>query len=476
MIEHVRRLLDDSRLMIDTTNGRRTAASHLKSVSETDRGVDLKRLMTEMNVPDRELQARMPVGMALEVNLSRKQWWIFTKPVGHLKVMCVSPTRSLIGGAEPRPMSGEDVSRLLREMPPPVAQVPSTVVIVSTSGFTLDAREKVDRTTSRTIILAEVNHAGGWTVYGPSETKALNDLLDPEADAEKRARLSAAIEDRRVDLLGGGIAADKLSARTQLPIGLVETELKTYAKQHGLAAKRIDGRVVLYSEGSSPLAASAGDTGGSDMPMVDRIKSLFGLKGDTEKKIAFLSERRAALSQQRDRAYDEISALEKKDVELRDEFGKATAMQTKKRITSQLLQLRKDIERRQQMLGVFNQQLNVVSTHLHNLELVHTGTSAKLPDSEEIASDAAAAEEMLARLQADNEVADSVGGLSTISMSAEEQALFEELERESGGETPSTTKIDLAHAEPPDVDQPARQPSPPQRATPPRQRGEAEPG
>ena len=97
------------------------------------------------------------------------------------------------------------------------------------------------------------------------------------------------------------------------------------------------------------------------------------------------------------------------------------------------MQLRKDIERRQQMLAVLNQQVNVVSTHLHNLELTQQGERAELPDTEEIANDAAAAEEMLAKLQADNELADSVsgtvsGGSATAGMSEEEQAMFAELE------------------------------------------------
>ena len=56
-----------------------------------------------------------------------------------------------------------------------------------------------------------------------------------------------------------------------------------------------------------------------------------------------------------------------------------------------------------------------------------------MPDSEEIANDAAAAEEMLAQLQAYNDVAETVGGIATSGMSEEEQALFEELEREAKG-------------------------------------------
>jgi hypothetical protein len=146
------------------------------------------------------------------------------------------------------------------------------------------------------------------------------------------------------------------------------------------------------------------------------------------------------LGQQRDRSYEEIATLETKDAELREQFKNAGPELMKRRITSQLLQLRKDIERRQQLLNVLNQQVNVVSTHLHNLELVQQGQSAKLPDSEEMASDAAAAEEMLATLQESSEMAESVGGVATGGMSAEEQALYDELLRETGAATTETVK------------------------------------
>ena len=172
------------------------------------------------------------------------------------------------------------------------------------------------------------------------------------------------------------------------------------------------------------------------MPMIDRIKSLFGRRGENEKKIAFLSERRTALSQQRDRAYEEIGNLEGKDSELRDQFKSASSELAKRRVTGQLLQLRKDMERRQQLLGVLNQQINVVSTHLHNLELVQQGQTAKLPNSDEMAEDAAKAEEMLADLEASGDLASSIGPAGTMGMSDEEQALYDELLKESSaGET-----------------------------------------
>ncbi len=431
LVEHVVQLLGDSRLRIDTVNGNR-AVSSMKHTAPNrfDRGTDVKRVMSEMNVPDRELQKRMPLGEQMEVTFWQRKMLIFKKVVGRMRVMCVSPTRALVAGETPRPMTTQEITKAMTELPPALGGVPTTVVLLSTAGFTLEAHETAERRPERTLVLVEPNDAGGWSVYGPPETKGLVDLFDPEGDQAKRERIHGLIEEMRVDLLTSGIATDKLAAKAQLPLQLIESELKSYAKSNpGLVAKRLDGRVVLFREGSAPAASS----GAKDMAFVDRIKSLFARKGETEKKIAVLAEQRTAFSQQLDRSYEEIGALEKRDAELREEFKNTTGVVTKRRVTSQLVQLRKDIERRQQLIGVLNQRINVVSTHLHNLELVRSDENAKLPDSEEIAQDAAAAEEMLAELQADNEVAQSVGSVATTGMSEEEQALFDELEQEGKG-------------------------------------------
>jgi len=211
--------------------------------------------------------------------------------------------------------------------------------------------------------------------------------------------------------------------------------------------------------------------GGLDMPFIDRVKALFSGKGEVEKKIAFLAERRAALTQQRDSGYDDLGALEGKETSLRQEFKDTPGDLARRRITSQLLQLRKDIERRQQLLSVLNQQVNVVSTHLHNLELQRQGQTANLPDSEEVASDAAAAEEALAELQASSELADSVGATSHAGMNDEEQALFEELSAQANAEAKSAAP---ASGNPPNISEPAAPLAP--RAVPPRRSSEPEAG
>jgi hypothetical protein len=436
-IEHVERLLDDDRLRLDTTRGRRPITILQRRTTRTDKAEELHRLMGEMGRPDREFEAMMPKQEAVEVDLLQKRWWIFNDTVGRVRAICVAPQKQLVAGQAPAPMTKVQTERFLSALPPPLKKAPTTIVLLSTSGFAKDAQEVAQRDASRTVILLEPNDAGGFTVYGPPETTALNELFDPEAEEEKRARVREAIASSQLEMTGSGVASDRLAAKTQLSSQVVEAELRSYAKDNpGLVAKRLDGRLVLFREGSAAVTGSVATAsllpGGMNMPMIDKIRSLFARRGETEKKIAFLSERRAALGQQRDRAYEEIGHLETKDAELREQFKSAGPELIKRRITSQLLQLRKDIERRQQLLNVLNSQVNVVSTHLHNLELVQQGQTAKLPDSEEMASDAAAAEEMLATLQESSEMAASVGGVATMGMSEEEQALYEELTRETG--------------------------------------------
>lgn len=435
LIEHVQRLLEDERLRLDTKLGRRPITAFIRDVSHSDKSVDLKRMMSEMNMPDRELQNRMPVGESVEVSLSQKKWWFLKSTVGRLRVVCVSPSRALLRGDPPQPMTPTEVNKLLSSMPPSLGGVPVTLVLLSTSGFTMEAHELAERRADRTVVLVEPNDAGGWSITGPLETKALSDLFDPEGEDQKRLRVREQIEQSKVDLLTGGIATDRLAARMQLPAQVVEAELKSYARNTpGLVAKRLDGRVVLFCEGTAnPGAAATGSAaGGNAMPLIDRVRALFAKKGDAEKKISHLSERRAALGLQRDKAYEDMTVLEQQEATLKEQFKNASGAIGKRRITGQMLQLRKDLERRQQLLSVLNQQINVVSTHLHNLELVQQGQVASLPNTDEMTEDAVKAEEVLAELEANAELAGTVGSIGTSGMSPEEQALFEELEQETG--------------------------------------------
>jgi hypothetical protein len=434
LVEHVQRLLEDERFRVDTIKGAKSVVTLVRDVNRFDSAVELKRMMSDMGLPDRELQSRMPIGDGLEVTLSQKKMFLLKGVVGRLRVVCHSPTKQLLRGEEPDPMDIGDLNKLLAAQPPSLGGVPQTLLVLSTSGFTLEAHEGADRRADRTVILIEPNEAGGWTVTGPTQMKALTDLLDPERDEEKRNRVREHVAANQHELGGSGLAADRIAAKLQLTTQFVDDELKSYAKSHaGLQAKRLDGRMVLFREGAVVGSSAPAESGGVSMPLIERIKSLFARKGDEEKKISFLSERRTALGQQRDRAYEEMATLEQQEETLKRTFRESGAQVTKKRVTTQLLQLRKDLERRQQIVAVLNQQINVVSTHLHNLELVKQGNAAKLPDADEMTADAVKAEEMLAELEAAGELAGTSAPSGVSGMTVEEKALFDELEAEAKG-------------------------------------------
>src|SRR5205814_9681895 len=118
MVEHITRLIDDPRLVLNTTVGRRSITARIRDVARSDRSVELKRTMTEMNVPDRALQERMPEGEIIDVTLKRKRMIFFRPTVGHFQVISVSPTRELIGGNEAKPMNARELEAFLRQIPP----------------------------------------------------------------------------------------------------------------------------------------------------------------------------------------------------------------------------------------------------------------------------------------------------------------------------------------------------------------------
>jgi hypothetical protein len=94
------------------------------------------------------------------------------------------------------------VLKALGSLPPSVRGEPTTIVLVSTTGFTMEARELADRRSDRTVVFAEPNGAGGWRIIGPAPVKGLLDLLDPGADADKRRRVREQIDAAKMDLLG----------------------------------------------------------------------------------------------------------------------------------------------------------------------------------------------------------------------------------------------------------------------------------
>jgi hypothetical protein len=414
LIQHVERLLNDERLRVDTTRGNRSVTTLLRDVKKPDpaeKGVELKRMMSDLNLPDRELQNRMPLGESLDVTLYQTSWWVLKKAVGRMRVVCVSPTKALLRGESPQPMHTPELQKLLSTMPPPPpGGVPTTLVILSTSGFTIEAREVADRRPDRTVILVEPNDAGGWTAIGPAQTRAIADLFDPEAEEHKRKRVKDFIEANRSDLLTSGIAAERIATRTQLPQQFVEHELKTYARDHGITAKRLEGRLVLFSE---QLLSSAPVPKGAFMPFMDTLRGIFRREESAEKKMGRLAEQRTLLQQQRVRVYETVESLEEREAGLVQRFAGASET-AQQRIASEIADARDEIRRRHQLLSAIDKKLSIVQAASHKLELEQTVSVESLDQlqgligpAEELESGMAALDQLGEEVEAMSEVVDA---------------------------------------------------------------------
>ena len=198
------------------------------------------------------------------------------------------------------------------------------------------------------------------------------------------------------------------------------------------------------------------------MNVIDRIRQLFSREGDEAEKTNMLAERRAALALRRDRIYEDIGKLEKKEAALFDEGKAASSHVPRRRIAAQLAQLRKDIARHNTSAAMLNQQINIISTDIHNLTLIQQGKLASLPDTAELTENAVRAEEMLETLRADSELVGSLEtGIEESLTSDEELAILQEFDGAGPeAQTPQTTAASESKAETLTSHPPAAEPVP----------------
>lgn len=423
LVEHALRLLEDQKLRIDTTDGTRPVSGLKRVVRESDRSEEIRKLAGPGGA-DPETLNRLPRGMTIEILFRRPKLLLLGETTARLVVACWSPWKQLLRGEAVRPMTTGEVNRLVEDLKSPKG-VPSTVILLCTGGFAADTHDLAERVASRTLVMVEPNAAGGFSVWGPAEMKALTDLIDPETVNDKRNRVRQYVKQMDSALSDAGLPSDKCVLATMLPLAIVEDEFRAIAKgEKGMTAKRLDGRIVLYREGANPTGLGVGAAN----PVVERVKSIFSGRTSHEKRVAFMNERRQTLLQQRQTLDDEMELLEKKDGYLRDQFRDATSEPGRRRAVAQLSHVRRQLERRQGVVKVLNQQLDAVADHLATLDSMARGESGEI-NVDQMAADAMKSEELLAKLRGEIELAEAGPvGIGT-TLSAEEQALFDELAR-----------------------------------------------
>ncbi len=414
--------------------GSRFIAGKWFESQEHDRAERVKEEMADRRIYDRKRFSELPHGKTITVKGFERRW-IFGRRLRSATVATViAPPGPLLESDESAPpVSLAELTAHVRSL---VVndKAPHLIGVCSPSGFEDDAWNARLEMSNVKLVLVTPRDGGGWKV---KSTDAMLDerlwrLFDPEDAGQKIDRVMNAIRQQRTALLTGGLTARSMADRLGLPEFVVNEAFARAAKTDPeLRLSKSGGEVMLY-RGASAMP----EVEEQSMSLADWIKSLFSKEGDEAKKINVLSERRAALSGRLDRLYEDIGTLEKKEAELLQEGKASDSKVAMRRLAAQVAQLRKDISRLNTSAALLSKQINVISTHIHNLELAKTGSAAQLPSSEELTEAAVNAEEMLEQTSASADLVNSLEvTMAESAMSDDEAAIFAEFEK--GEEKPA---------------------------------------
>lgn len=316
------------------------------------------------------------------------------------------------------PLTSADVLAKVREIIPYGEEhnVPQFIGLCSLDGFTRDAvashhYERCGLGKDISIVLvAPAQH--GWAVHGVMN--AADDrvcrLFDPEGDAGREQRLMDWLRERRVELKDG-VLIDDLARELGLDRQFVTDALKKEEKNDTIRLFEVNGFTFVFR--------------------TQRIEKmgLLSAFGKGREKRAKQQQRedlecaRAAAQKRREMVYEDIGKLEEKRA-TKVTAGKeaATAAMNARRdpkksgtvlhLLAETKELDAEIGRHNELATMLSQQINIASTHIHNLTVGVVPAKAAMPSDEELTDAGVLAEERLEQLRDQSDLADSLS-LST---------------------------------------------------------------
>lgn len=394
---------------------------------ESDR---VRALMAANRQFDREVLKSIPANRRVVLQGYERRFIFGKRRTGVASAIVISPISHYAanrGGGAPPIGLGELMDHVRKQIVDP--NVPHVIGVCSPSGFAPEARQARLELPNVTVLLVEPAGDGGFRVVGGVEgvDPRLLRIFDPESTNQKLERVQRFAAEHSADLLTGGLSVASAAARLELPEDVVQKGFEKAAiSDPELKVGRKDGEFLLFR--GAPVVPSERKS----MNVIERIKQLFSGEADASQKINLLAERRAALAQRRDRIYEDIGKLEHKEADLLNQGKSASSQIVKRRLAAQLAQLRKDTARQNTTAAMLNQQINIISTDIHNLTLIQQGELAQLPSTTELTENAVRAEELLESLRADSDLVSGLEtGLEASLTNDEELEILKEFEAEA---------------------------------------------
>lgn len=358
------------------------------------------------------------------------------KPKVRVRAQMLAPVEALVfeqsrdrEGAVSGPIDREAVlDALARYELLPQRSKPTVVALASATGFTDSAEELVNLPGPPHLVLVGRREDGGWAIeLSPALRKtAWAGVFQFETADERVKRLQYHLERNGHALETSGVALDALARELDV----------TPAEAHKLAqhAARADTRLMLVREGGqlrlarSPLA----DEDGS-MNMWSTLRKWLGFKPSTPERVRQMTQQRVALESQRADVDKKISEAEKSEREGLQTIASEPRIEAKKQIATRVARTQRELKRHRAQAQVYTDQIEVLGTHIYHLTLKAQGQKLDLPSSEELAQEAAQAEQVLTSVSANADLARSIEvGISSPTLDAEVDDILRQAEQFAG--------------------------------------------
>jgi len=351
--------------------------------------------------------------------------------ISRVRVRLLAPVEALLKNEAPGPAGREQVLDALAHYELlPGRLKPSGVILASATGFTAEARALVEAGGPPTLILMGGREDGGWDVTMPPAVRKSPwaRLVELESQDERVQRLLRHLEQNASLVDSRGMSLDELAEKLGLSAletqGLVRQACRT---QPRLMTVTHDGRTHVCRV---PLADE-----GNAMSIWSRIRKLLRLKPTTAERVRELTAQRVQIEQQRFEVDQKVNALEADERQLVQQGAAAASDAERKQLAGKLMRLRRELRRHRAQAQLFTQQIDIIGTHIHHLTLAEQGKRLELPTADDLTREAAQAEQTVAEVAANADLAASIEVTGQTPLMAEEEAaIFEEFEKVAGRE------------------------------------------
>lgn len=406
---------------------------------------DVRATLTRLQQHDRSLLDELPGTQAVQLRFKRRVLGVFRTTAARLRARVLVPLEPLLRGNTPGPVGREQVlDALARYELMPRSERPTAVALASPTGFTADARALVNASGPATLVLLGGREDGGWDLTLPDSLKrtAWAPLFELETQDERLKRLLYHLERSATQLETRGVTLDELSDALGLPASQVEGLIRQACRQDArLLTVMHDGKLHLCR---SPLADKE-----DAMTLWSRIRKLLGLKPTAAERVKMLTAQRVQLEQQRHELDQRVDGLETEERKAVEQGAAAKSDAERKQVAGKLVRTRRELRRLRAQTNVLTQQIDIIGTHIHHQTLAQRGRQVELPKAEDLTREAAEAEQIMAELSANADLAANIEvGAESPMMAEEEAAIFAEFKQAAESAAPVEPQAEASPSEP----------------------------